>query len=60
MYRAAEHGHLEVVELLISRGAKVNCRHDVSVHNYVILVIICTMIVIALQKYVHVYSINAS
>ena len=50
--RAAEYGYLGIVELLISEGAKVNSRDDVSVHNFV-----NTMIGIALQICTHMFCV---
>ena len=43
MYKASEGGHLQVVELLLSKGAKVDSRDDVSTYNnvmYCVIVII--------------------
>ena len=53
LYRAAKYGHLEIIELLISEGAKVNSRDDVSVHNFV-----NTMIGIALQICTHMFCVR--
>ena len=35
MYKATEGGHLQVVELLLSKGAKVDSRDTVSTYNNV-------------------------
>ena len=43
MYKASEGGHLQVVELLLSKGAEVDSREEVSTYNnvmYRVIVII--------------------
>ena len=43
MYKASGGGHLQVVELLLSKGAEVDCRNKVSTYNnvmYCVIVII--------------------
>ena len=43
MYKASEGGHLQVVELLFSKGAEVDSRDEVSKYNsvmYCVIVII--------------------
>ena len=43
MYKASEGGHLHVVELLLSKGAEVDSRDNVSTYNnvmYYVIVII--------------------
>ena len=43
MYKASEGGHLQVVELLLSKGAEVDSRDEVSTYNnvmYCVIVII--------------------
>ena len=35
LHRAAENGHLKVVEILLSKGATVDSRDDVSTYNIV-------------------------
>ena len=42
LYKASEVGHLQVVELLLSKGAKVDSRDKVSIYNNVM----CSVIVI--------------
>ena len=46
LYKASEGGHLQVVELLLSKGAEVDSRDDVSTYNdvmYCVIVIIQSM-----------------
>ena len=46
MYKALEGGHLQVVELLLSKGVKVDSRDEVSTYNnvmYCVIVIIQPM-----------------
>ena len=43
LYKASEGGHLQVVELLLAKGAEVDIRHKVSTYNnvmYCVIVII--------------------
>ena len=43
MYKASEGGHLQVVELLLSKGAEVDSRDKVSTNNNVMY---CVIIII--------------
>ena len=43
LYKASEGGHLQIVELLLSKGAEVDSRDKVSIYNsimYCVIVII--------------------
>ena len=40
MYKASEGGHLQVVELLLSEGAEVDCWDKVSTYNNVMYCVI--------------------
>ena len=43
MYKASEGGHLQVVELLLSKGAEVDSRNYVSTYNNVMY---CVVVII--------------
>ena len=43
MYKASEGGHLQVVELLLSKGAEVDSRDEVSTYNNVMYCVIVIM-----------------
>ena len=43
MYKASEGGHSQVVELLLLKGAEVNCGYEVSAYNNVMY---CAIIII--------------
>ena len=43
MYNASESGHLQLVELLLSKGAEVDSRDDVSTYNNVMYCVIVIM-----------------
>ena len=37
MLKAAEKGHLKIVEILLSEGAELDSRDGVSIHNNVVM-----------------------
>ena len=43
LYKASELGHLQVVKLLLSKGAKVDSRDYVSTYNNIIYCVIVIM-----------------
>ena len=45
MYKASEGGHLQIVELLLSKGAEVDSRDKVSTYNNVMY---CVIVIIQL------------
>ena len=40
MYKASENGHIQIVELLLSKGAEVDSKDEVSTYNNVMYCVI--------------------